>query len=144
MKTFGTVADVAEMSGKSTNSVIRYSDDGKIDCLTTDKGHRLFIDPKESARQLVQAMGKVKKKKDDKLRKTKESTKSVISNLEEKLDEINSKLESLLEKASIKVSLDSLDEDEQLDLFDDEDDDEDDDDSLEDTAPNNGLQGFVQ
>ena len=66
MKTFGTVADVAEMSGKSTNSVIRYSDDGKIDCLTTDKGHRLFIDPKESARQLVQAMGKVKKKKDDK------------------------------------------------------------------------------
>ena len=66
MKTFGTVADVAEMSGKSTNSVIRYSDDGKIDCLTTDKGHRLFIDPKESARQLVQAMRKVKKKKDDK------------------------------------------------------------------------------
>ena len=105
MKTFGTVADVAEMSGKSTNSVIRYSDDGKIDCLTTDKGHRLFIDPKESARQLVQAMGKVKKKKDDKLRKTKESTKSVISNLEEKLDEINSKLESLLEKASMRMMM---------------------------------------
>ena len=130
MRQFGTVADVADMSGKSTNSVIRYADAGKIECLNTDKGHRLFVDPKESARQLVQAMGKVKKKKDDKLRKTKEGTKSVISNLEEKLDEISSKLDSLLEKASIKVDLDSLDED--------------DDDSLEDTASNNGLQGFVQ
>jgi len=142
MKTFGTVADVAEMSGKSTNSVIRYSDDGKIDCLSTDKGHRLFIDPKESARQLVQAMGKVKKKKDDKLRKTKESTKGVILDLENKLDEINSKLDVLLD---IVREDNDLEEEEQLDLFDDDDDeDESSDDSSKNTAPDNGLQGFVQ
>ena len=142
MKTFGTVADVAEMSGKSTNSVIRYSDDGKIDCLTTDKGHRLFIDPKESARQLVQAMGKVKKKKDDKLRKTKESTKGVILDLENKLDEINSKLDVLLD---IVREDDDLEE-EQLDLFDENGDEDDEslDDSSNNNAPDNGLQGFVQ
>ena len=142
MKTFGTVADVAEMSGKSTNSVIRYSDDGKIDCLSTDKGHRLFIDPKESARQLVQAMGKAKKRKDDKLRKTKESNKGLILDLEGKLDEINSKLEILL---TLAREDNSLEEEEQLDLFDDDEpSDEPLDDSLEDDASNNGLQGFVQ
>ena len=96
MRQFGTVADVAEMSGKSTNSVIRYADAGKIECLTTDKGHRLFIDPKESAKQLIDSMDKAMKKKVERIKETRENNKTWSEGIEAQLDEMNTKLIELL------------------------------------------------
>ncbi len=119
MREFGTVADVAEMSGKSTNSVIRYADAGKIECLTTDKGHRLFIDPKESAKQLIESMDKAMKKKVERIKETRENNKSWSEGIEAKLDEMNNKLIELL---SLAKNGNSADDAEQLDLFDESDD----------------------
>lgn len=119
MREFGTVADVAEMSGKSTNSVIRYADAGKIECLTTDKGHRLFIDPKESAKQLIESMDKAMKKKVERIKETRENNKSWSEGIEAKLDEMNNKLIELL---SLARNGNSADDAEQLDLFDESDD----------------------
>ena len=119
MRQFGTVADVAEMSGKSTNSVIRYADAGKIECLTTDKGHRLFIDPKESAKQLIDSMDKAMKKKVERIKETRENNKTWSEGIEAQLDEMNSKLIELL---SLARNGSSVDDTEQLDLFDESDD----------------------
>ena len=119
MREFGTVADVAEMSGKSTNSVIRYADAGKIECLTTDKGHRLFVDPKESAKQLIESMDKAMKKKVERIKETRENNKSWSEGIEAKLDEMNNKLIELL---SLAKNGNSADDAEQLDLFDESDD----------------------
>ena len=119
MRQFGTVADVAEMSGKSTNSVIRYADAGKIECLTTDKGHRLFIDPKESAKQLIDSMDKAMKKKVERIKETRENNKTWSEGIEAQLDEMNSKLIELL---SLARNGSSVDDAEQLDLFDESDD----------------------
>ena len=119
MRQFGTVADVAEMSGKSTNSVIRYADAGKIECLTTDKGHRLFVDPKESAKQLIDSMDKAMKKKVERIKETRENNKTWSEGIEAQLDEMNSKLIELL---SLARNGSSVDDTEQLDLFDESDD----------------------
>jgi len=119
MREFGTVADVAEISGKSTNSVIRYADAGKIECLTTDKGHRLFVDPKESAKQLVESMDKAMKKKVERIKETRENNKSWSEGIEAKLDEMNNKLIELL---SLARNGNSADDAKQLDLFDESDD----------------------
>ena len=119
MREFGTVADVAEISGKSTNSVIRYADAGKIECLTTDKGHRLFVDPKESAKQLVESMDKAMKKKVERIKETRENNKSWSEGIEAKLDEMNNKLIELLSLARNGISADDA---KQLDLFDESDD----------------------
>lgn len=121
MRQFGTVADVAELSGKSTNSVIRYADAGKIECLTTDKGHRLFTDPKESARQLEDAMTTAMRKKVDKIRETKEnnngtSNLSLINLINKRFDSITDKIDGLQWQID-QIFTEDKDE-EQLELFD--------------------------
>ena len=79
----------------------------------------MFVDPKESAKQLVESMDKAMKKKVERIKETRENNKSWSEGIEAQLDEMNSKLIELL---SLARNGSSVDDAEQLDLFDESDD----------------------